>query len=66
MFSKDQYQLLDFGDGRRLERFGEYLLDRPSRAAEGVPKQHPELWESAHASYVRRGANEGEIGRAHV
>lgn len=59
MFSKDQYQLLDFGDGRRLERFGEYILDRPSRAAEGVSKQQDALWESAHASYVRRGANEG-------
>lgn len=28
MFSKDQYQLLDFGDGRCLERFGEFVLVR--------------------------------------
>ena len=58
MFAKEQYQLLDFGDGRRLERFGEFILDRPSVAAEGVPKQQAELWSSAHAIYVRRGANE--------
>ncbi|MDE0938675.1 MAG: hypothetical protein OSA43_01845, partial [Pirellulales bacterium] len=59
MFAKEQYQLLDFGDGRRLERFGEFILDRPSVAAEGVPKQQHELWSSAHATYVRRGATEG-------
>jgi len=59
MFSKDQYQLLDFGDGRCLERFGEFVLDRPSPAATGVPQQNVELWDSAHASYIKRDANEG-------
>ena len=34
--ARDGYQLLDFGDGRRLERFGEVVLDRPCPAAEGM------------------------------
>lgn len=34
-----QYQLLDFGHGRKLESFGGVVLDRPSPAAEGKTKQ---------------------------
>ena len=33
MFDSSQYQLLDFGNGRRLERFGPVVLDRPCSAA---------------------------------
>ena len=33
MFASDEYQLLDFGIGRKLERFGPYVVDRPSPAA---------------------------------
>ncbi|RMG28975.1 MAG: nitric oxide reductase activation protein [Gammaproteobacteria bacterium] len=36
------YALLDFGGGRRLERWGEYLVDRPDRAARGRPAR--ERW----------------------
>ena len=32
------YELLDFGECRKLERFGEVVLNRPSPAAEGVAK----------------------------
>jgi 23S rRNA (cytosine1962-C5)-methyltransferase len=35
----DGYQLLDIGDGRRLERFGERLVDRPAPTAEGVTRE---------------------------
>ncbi|MBI1904538.1 MAG: class I SAM-dependent methyltransferase [Planctomycetia bacterium] len=35
MFAADQYELLDFGAGRKLERFGALVLDRPSPGAEG-------------------------------
>ena len=31
--SATMYQLLDFGAGRKLERFGRYMLDRPAPAA---------------------------------
>lgn len=32
------YQLVDLGAGRKLERFGEYLIDRPAPQAEGLPQ----------------------------
>jgi len=32
------YALLDFGNGRKLERWGEYLIDRPDRLATGTPQ----------------------------
>ena len=53
MFTSDEYQLLDFGDGRRLERFGALVLDRPCPAAEGVAKGDPALWEQADARFAR-------------
>lgn len=31
----DDYALIDFGQGRKLERFGEYLIDRPAPQASG-------------------------------
>jgi 23S rRNA (cytosine1962-C5)-methyltransferase len=46
-----QYELLDFGDGRKLERFGSVVLDRPSPAAERTPKSQPAIWSRAHARF---------------
>jgi 23S rRNA (cytosine1962-C5)-methyltransferase len=54
----DGYQLLDFGDARRLERWGPYRLDRPDPTAQG-PRQDPRAWAAADAVY------EGEKGRGH-
>jgi len=54
MFRKDQYQLLDFGNGRRLERFGQFVLNRPCPAGEGVALSDPAAWKKAEAEYVRR------------
>ena len=34
----DDYELLDFGNGRKLESFGPYVLDRPDTRASGKPK----------------------------
>ncbi len=58
MFSTDQYELLDFGGARKLERFGPYLLDRPSPPAEGARTVRPAAaWAEAHARFDRdRGA----------
>jgi len=33
----DDYELIDFGGGRKLERWGEYLLESPDRLATGTP-----------------------------
>ena len=47
------YELLDSGEGRKLERFGELILDRP--AAQAVwQKQKLALWNTAHARFDRK------------
>ncbi len=56
MFAPNQYQLVDFGDARKLERFGPYLIDRPCPASEGLRKADPDLWKSAAARYERTSA----------
>src|SRR5260221_11359992 len=55
MFEPDQYQLLDFGAGRKLERFGSFVLDRPAPAAEGIKQRDPQAWPQADARYERDG-----------
>ena len=52
MFSEQEYVLLDFGAGRRLERFGPLLLDRLCPVAEGVRRGAPALWSRADARFV--------------
>ncbi|TAK00271.1 MAG: hypothetical protein EPO36_09325 [Chloroflexota bacterium] len=42
----DGYALIDAGDGRRLERFGDFVTDRPSPAA-AEPRRAPERWADA-------------------
>ena len=39
------------GDGRKLERFGSVILNRPCPAAEGVSKSRPDLWAGATARF---------------
>ena len=39
----DTYQLIDSGDGQKLEQFGQYLIERPCAAALW-PRQKPDLW----------------------
>ena len=60
MFDPTQYQLLDFGDGRRLERFGPVVLDRPCPAAESIRPVAPRLWPTAAARFERIEAEEGQ------
>ena len=42
----DDYALIDCGDGRRLERFGDFLTDRPAPGAVG-PRRAPDRWAGA-------------------
>ncbi len=60
MFSPDQYALLDFGRGRRLERLARVVLDRPCPAVEGLPVSDPALWKTADARFERRGPRDGQ------
>ena len=59
-FRTDQYQLLDFGDGRKLERFGTLVLDRPSTAAQGIAKSRPDRWPEADARFEKGEADQGD------
>lgn len=46
------YELLDFGAGRRLERFGPLLLDRPCPAAVGAVRTDAARWKTADVRFV--------------
>lgn len=48
--SSPPYQLIDFGNGRKLESFGGILVDRPCPAATNRPAS-PSLWASAKLIY---------------
>lgn len=55
MFFADRlkdYQVLDTGDGMKLERWGDITLARPDPQTIW-PKQRPELWRKANAIYHR-------------
>jgi len=51
MFDDDQYELLDFGAGRKLERFGSVVLDRPSPSATGNGPKHASRWQDISARF---------------
>ncbi|MFU8847918.1 MAG: class I SAM-dependent methyltransferase [Opitutales bacterium] len=49
----NDYELLDSGHGRKLERFGKVVLDRPCAQAVWAP-QNPKLWKQADAFFTRK------------
>jgi 23S rRNA (cytosine1962-C5)-methyltransferase len=56
MDMKNEYELLDSGNGKKLERFGDVVLERPCAQAVWVP-QYPDLWETATARFDRVGGH---------
>ncbi|QDT70937.1 class I SAM-dependent methyltransferase [Lacipirellula limnantheis] len=54
------YELIDFGDGRKLERFAGWVLDRPCPSAAGVTKTKPQAWRGAIARFEGDRAADGE------
>lgn len=58
MIVPEEYELLDFGQGRKLERFGAVVLDRPSPAADAIARESSD-WPQADARFERTG---GELG----
>ncbi len=54
----EDYSLLDVGNGRRLERWGEYILSRPDPVAIGEVN-FPQLWKNADAIYHRAATGGG-------
>lgn len=52
------YELIDFGQERKLERFGTVVLDRPCPAARR-PHRKPRAWQHADARFERRESGHG-------
>ncbi len=49
-----EYELLDSGDGKKLERYGDIILERPCAQAVWAPR-NPKAWKNATASFDRVG-----------
>lgn len=63
---QSDYELIDFGMGRKLERFGPLILDRPCPAADGIRRGDASAWPQADwvfhtepARWVRAGGEKG-------
>ena len=55
------YELLDSGNGKKLERFGEIVLIRPEAQARWKPALAAHPWETAHAEFQK--ASRGQQGK---
>lgn len=53
------YELIDSGEGEKLERLGKVIMVRPDPQALWL-KSKPELWDQADTHYVRTGPKTGE------
>ena len=47
------YEILDMADGKKLERWGKFILDRPDPQIVWKEKTNKELWNKANAIYHR-------------
>jgi 23S rRNA (cytosine1962-C5)-methyltransferase len=52
MTDRAAHELIDAGDGRRLERFGELVVDRPAPMADDPPRD-PEAWSATDLRFDR-------------
>ncbi len=53
------YDLLDSGEGQKLERFGPYVMVRPEAQATWSRSRPPSDWSSAHAVFTPTGEESG-------
>lgn len=58
MSKLQSYALIDSGYGRKLERFGPFLISRPCAQAVWTPQLSEKEWLKADASFTREGGNE--------
>jgi 23S rRNA (cytosine1962-C5)-methyltransferase len=49
--TRGDYALIDFGEGRKLESFAGYLVDRPCPAADGIARARPDQWNQIDARF---------------
>lgn len=57
--SWNDYELIDTGDGMKLECFGAYIVSRPDPRAVWKPQKSSLVWSTAHAQYIRSTKTEG-------
>lgn len=60
IFINMDYQLLDSGNGTRLERFGKYILDRPDPEVLWQPNLSEVEWSKADAKFQRTYKDKGK------
>ena len=54
--SQKEYELIDSGEGEKLERFGDFVLRRPDPQALWKKNLAPKEWADASASFTREGS----------
>jgi 23S rRNA (cytosine1962-C5)-methyltransferase len=54
-----EYELIDSGNGKKLERFGQYRLERPDTQAIWSPALPAEEWAAADAVFRKRQSDDG-------
>ncbi len=59
----DDYQLLDSGDGKRLEKFGKYILIRPDPQILWKTSLPSSKWQKADAEFIKISAEKGQWSR---
>ncbi len=55
MKNVNDYRLLDSGNGRKLEQFGDFVLNRPASQAVWKPRLSEQTWSNAHVIVDRDG-----------
>lgn len=58
----DDYALIDSGAGRKLERFGKFVVDRPEPQAMWQQKVEPNVWLRSNAQFKPNKADEDDDG----
>ena len=53
------YELIDFGDGERLEKFGDFTLARPYPEATLLKSQPKSTWDNADAVFIKTKGDKG-------
>ena len=53
------YELIDSGEGEKLERFGAYVLRRPCAEADWSKRKPESTWAAAHATFTKTTGDKG-------
>jgi len=53
--NEKDYELLDSGNGKKLERYGSVVMDRPDPQAMWQPLKDRDIWNTANAVFMREG-----------